>query len=409
MSNDVSKLMKYAHISDHITTYKSSTQMLFSSFVIWTLTEQDMEDKDIKCEICGITFWSKWSRGSAKSNLTRHMREVHASPQSLQCQDCGKRFSRKDKLQSHVKTQHREDKQSFSCSQCEKSFTQKDNLKRHVSDVHKEEQRFYCPECPEDFSRLENLKRHEERGKHSVLHDCSYCYRMVTFKSKEALDKHIFRDSGILTCRNAKYAIGKMPTREDKQAHWKRSSERDIKEDLKTRAKDHYHRFTDGSEDYDIFEERFIREEGEKDKKLREYFAKRSNNEYDADKSMLDPISKDPIQEPVRHKKCGHVYDKESFIEMTKRVDDLICNGHASGPVKEGYGCRVKSCSSRIICLDDLEPDADMAAEIERRRIKKREEKEEKKRKEDEEYAREWERRKRNREEREKMKKKRKE
>ena len=362
-----------------------------------------MEDTDIKCDICGITFWSKWSKDSAKSNRARHIREIHASPQSVQCQDCGKKFSRKDKLKSHVKAVHSEEKSSYSCTQCDKSFAQKPHLKRHVYDVHKGLQRYYCPECPEDFSRQENLKRHLQRGKHAFLHDCIYCYRTLTFKSKECMHKHVIRYGGTITCLNAKYAIGKMPTEEEKEEFTEKFYNRQFEEGLKSKAEEEYRRFTDRTENYEEFEEKFIRQEREQRERRTLDSKKRKNNEYDADDTMLDPYSKEPIQTPVRNNKCGHVYDKESFLEMTKEVDKWTKG--LSSPKKEGYLCRVKSCTSRILCLEELEPDTSMAAEIEKRREKKRQEKERKKQKEAKEYAELWERRRRNREEKEEKKK----
>ena len=343
------------------------------------------------------------------------MREVHSSPKSLSCKECGKTFSRNDKLNDHIKRVHSEIKpESFPCIQCEKTFTRKDNLQRHMKDSHKKEQRFECSECFDTFSRMEHLKSHEERGKHSGVLNCEYCYQDLTFKSYDAAQRHIIEHPtlpSLTTCRNVKYALGKMPTEEQKEEFEKRMHKKWFEERLKRKAETHYKecyvlscKCGAQNETYEEFEERYMREEREREEKSRQRWAKRKYNEYDADETMIDPYSKDPIQEPVRNKECGHVYDREGFLEMTRRVDELMKG--STRPLKKGYGCYVKSCSSRILCIDDLEPDTAMAEEIEKRREKKRKEKEEKKRKETREYAERWERRKRNREEKEEEKKK---
>ena len=149
-----------------------------------------MEDEDISCEICGITFWSR----SAKSNRTRHMRVVHSTPKQHPCPKCDKSFSRKDFLQSHIKAKHDVGKEeSLVCATCDKAFTMKEALTRHMKHVHEKKQNFICPECPEKFSRLENLRRHQKRGKHTFFFKCKYCEQKIYAKSDTEMDKHFVR------------------------------------------------------------------------------------------------------------------------------------------------------------------------------------------------------------------------
>ena len=386
-------------------------------------TGQDMGDSEVACEICGTTFWHKWSLASALANRSRHMREVHKSPQSFSCNECGKTFTRKDKLKDHVKNVHSDNKESFPCTQCEKTFSRKDNLQRHVKDTHKGEQRFECPKCPEDFSRSGNLKKHQERGKHTITVDCEYCYQELDFKSVAAKDRHFIaipKQPSLATCRNAKYGLGKMPTEEERDAFMTRRGKEQGAIELKEKAEKHFrscyshsckceaHEFAVRAhrENWEEFEKRFMREEREKSKKRAEYWEKRDFNEYDADESMICPYSKDPIQKPVRNKECGHVYDRDSLLNHIKRCNKISAKSTCIAV------CLKKSkdneyCMSRILSLDDdLEPDEVLEAEIEKRREKKRKEKEEKKKKDAEKFAENWERRKRQREEKEAKKKK---
>ena len=391
-------------------------------FASQTSNSADMGDAEVSCEICGITFWHKWSLSSALSNRTRHMKEVHATPEGLKCNQCGKTFSRKDTLKTHIKRQHDEEKpESYPCSQCDKQFTQKDNLQRHVKNSHNKERPFECSECCDSFSRMEHLKSHEERGKHSLVMSCEHCYQDLTFKSSEAAQRHLINHPiwpSEQTCQNAKYALGKMPTEEQKEAFMKRRGEEQFEEDLKRDAKEHFrrcyglsckcsasvHAERAKSESWDKFEEKFIKEEREKTEKRRQYWKEKEFNKYDADKSMIDPCSKDPIQEPVRNRECGHVYDRKALLASWERADYWSRNSTTKSA--KGYLCPYyPSCTTRIKSIDELEPDTAMAAEIEKRKEKKRKQKEEKKKKDARDYAEMWERRKRNREEKEQKKK----
>lgn len=342
------------------------------------------------------------------------MKEVHGSSQLLSCEECGKIYSRKDKLNDHVKRVHAEEKPaSFSCDQCKKYFTRKDSLQRHIRDSHKREQNYECPECPQRFSRIEHMKSHQEAGKHSVLLSCKYCCQDLTFKSSEAAQRHFIERRYDTTCRNVKYAIGEMPTEEQREEFNKRENHERMQEELEKKAKFHYrecytlsckceaHPFASGAKNDNLeeFEARFVREEKAKMEKWRLYWEKREP--YDADEFLLDPISKNPIHDPVRYKECGHTCDRNAFLEMKKTDDYNFKKGYIS---KKGYVCRVKDCNSRVMSVDDLEPDSDMAAEIEKRREKKRKEKEEKRKREAKFDAEIWEWKKRNREKMEEKK-----
>jgi len=71
--------------------------------------------------------------------------------------------------------------------------------------------------------------------------------------------------------------------------------------------------------------------------------------------NLLDPITKKTMTEPVRHKKCGHVYDKLSIVKMIK-------SHHP-----KGFRCPYMGCASTDLREKNLVVAEDYLAEIERR------------------------------------------
>ncbi|XP_068427168.1 zinc finger and BTB domain-containing protein 49-like isoform X2 [Clinocottus analis] len=76
---------------------------------------------------------------------------------SYSCSKCGKRFSQKGHLQTHMRCHTGE--RPFICSLCGKRFTQKGNLTQHLT-VHTREKPCSCPVCGEIFSQKGNLTQH---------------------------------------------------------------------------------------------------------------------------------------------------------------------------------------------------------------------------------------------------------
>lgn len=324
------------------------------------------------------------------------MREVHASPQSVSCQQCEKKFSRNAKLQDHIKAVHTEIKEKgFQCTKCVKKFARKDVLKRHQNEVHKEQQLYICPECPEEFARLEYFNNHMKTGKHSVMIECEYCYRLLTFKSKSEAFNHTIKAPGYArntTCKNIHHALGKMPTEEDREAQ----SERKFVRGMKKKAKETYDEKTDG--DYGEYVEKLISKQRKVNEENENYWKTKKNNQYDADKSMLDPYSGEPIQDPMQNTICGHVYNRKTIEQLIK---DREANGlkmwcpFAPDKKKKPF----ERCSNKSVSLSDLKPDIVMKAKIEKRKEIKRKQKAEEKRKDDKWHKDLWERKVKEREE----------
>ena len=84
--------------------------------------------KIFSCEKCNKTF--KW-----KSNLDRHIDNIHMESERSDCQECDKTFTQNYSLKRHVESEHRGMKK-FTCDICGKEFTLKQGLTRHIECRH---------------------------------------------------------------------------------------------------------------------------------------------------------------------------------------------------------------------------------------------------------------------------------
>ena len=193
---------------------------------------KNMKNKKMCCKVCDKTFMSKISvkyhmqvchsstRPKVKCNickkilghaisLRRHMK-IHDESHWLECDECERKFKRKDKLTSHKKTIHKcvsmavdlvetlkEDDEKYSCTICKNAFSGPDgrhDLVEHLLNKCKPEERFPCDACDKDFSTKFNLDQHKRCAYYvatKAVFSCQF-FGFIT-KYKTSLTRHTKR------------------------------------------------------------------------------------------------------------------------------------------------------------------------------------------------------------------------
>lgn len=108
--------------------------------------------KSVQCQQCGDKFTNH-------NGLKRHTKMYHTQPtQTFQCQYCNKVFARKCLLTTHIRRHF--DQRPYKCPHCTKSFKTRQYLTGHVNGVHKTDKQFVCEKCGARFSWRTTWKRH---------------------------------------------------------------------------------------------------------------------------------------------------------------------------------------------------------------------------------------------------------
>ncbi|XP_077560731.1 zinc finger protein 711-like [Haemaphysalis longicornis] len=136
-------------------------------------------ERPFVCPLCPKSF-------TQGAHLQKHLRTVHAKERRHSCEVCGQCFSQSSSLVRHRQLAHMGESPSFVCSQCGKGFTQKGNLDTHLL-THTGERPHACDTCPARFTRLGDMKRHK-----MSVHDRQYQHR-CPHCGKEFRDAHCLR------------------------------------------------------------------------------------------------------------------------------------------------------------------------------------------------------------------------
>ena len=97
----------------------------------------------------------------------------------MQCLDCGKKLSSRDRLKQHMETQHSDNPPTFTC-QCGKVFKSQRGLKSHEM-LHTGG--IKCGLCPFEGTHGEQMRAHRRSQHGADRLQCSQCETTFTHRS----------------------------------------------------------------------------------------------------------------------------------------------------------------------------------------------------------------------------------
>ena len=142
---------------------------------------------------CTRTFMTKSNLGRHGNTTDGNKKGIKPVSKDHKCGFCGKSFSRKSYLRSHVKIIH-EEMQINKCELCEKSFTSKRSLTNHLNNFHYNKKEFKCDFCGKACSLKGNLIQHMKlihnitKAIDRKIHRCDICGKK--FSTGQALKNH---------------------------------------------------------------------------------------------------------------------------------------------------------------------------------------------------------------------------
>ena len=155
------------------------------TFIYWhvynDMFQKEAVSSQYNCDICPSNF-------KRKADLRRHEICQHFGLKHT-CNLCGNNFNRYENLLQHKETVHgRND--SLQCEKCDEKFTKKSSFQRHISgSVHKDgSSKISCDVCEEDFCTKRKLLKHVQSH---TTHECPNCQKR--FVKKQSLDMHMFQ------------------------------------------------------------------------------------------------------------------------------------------------------------------------------------------------------------------------
>lgn len=140
-------------------------------------------EKPHACQDCGRRFLRK-------DYLTAH-RKTHTGEKPHVCQTCGRSFSQMSSLNVHK--QFHSGQKPYVCQECNRSFCLKRYLRRHVR-VHTGEKPYACQACGKAFIEKDSLRQHQQVHTGERPHVCHTCGK--TFIQKAYLKFHLRTHTG---------------------------------------------------------------------------------------------------------------------------------------------------------------------------------------------------------------------
>lgn len=135
-------------------------------------------ERSWQCTKCDKSFFRK-------EVLNRHLLTVHREGRDYKCKMCGKEFQYKERLTRHLRV-HID--RRYVCTVCDKRYVQNADLNVHMR-THTNEKPFKCPQCDEAFPNKSRLTVHINRKHLDLIYKCKYC-SVYECKSYGSMRRH---------------------------------------------------------------------------------------------------------------------------------------------------------------------------------------------------------------------------
>lgn len=156
-----------------------------------SLTQSESEFITLSCQDVGKVQYNcvKCSQSFKILDQAREHMYIHTGEKPYKCEQCGRKFVKKECLANHVRNFHDPNQEEHKCPKCRRCFIKKDNFDVHVEQC---EPRYECQNCPLKFYRKTHLDNHMPVHDLTPQHKCPHCESM--YRYRKHLLRHIRKD-----------------------------------------------------------------------------------------------------------------------------------------------------------------------------------------------------------------------